>query len=75
MNARQEYTIKLMKRYRMSYVMMLPYLLLFLLFVVVPVFVAIFFGFTDFDMINTPSFIGFSNYKKMILQDNLMSTE
>lgn len=74
MNARQEYTIKLMKRYRMSYVMMLPYLLLFLLFVVVPVFVAIFFGFTDFDMINTPSFIGFSNYKKMILQDNLFLT-
>ena len=74
MRAKREYTLRMMKRYKMSYLMMVPYLLLFLLFTIVPVFVAIFFGFTDFDMIGAPTFVGLSNYKKMLLQDGLFLT-
>lgn len=74
MTKNKQYTFKMMRRYKMSYLMMAPYLLLFLMFTVIPVFVAMYFGFTDFDMIGMPSFVGFENYKKMFLNDNLFLT-
>lgn len=74
MTKNHQRTLKMMRRYKMSYVMMAPYLLLFLMFTVIPVFVAMYFGFTDFDMIDAPNFINFDNYKKMFLSDNLFLT-
>ena len=74
MNSKFSYTKRMMKRYKSSYFMIIPYLVLFVLFTIVPVFVAIYFGFTDFDMIETPEFVGFANYKKMFLSDNLFLT-
>ena len=54
--------------------MMIPYLILFVIFTVLPVVVSIYYGFTNFDMISVPKFIGFTNYKKMILNDALFLT-
>ena len=69
-----QHNIRLIKRYKTSYFMMIPYLILFVIFTVLPVVVSIYYGFTNFDMISVPKFIGFTNYKKMILNDALFLT-
>lgn len=57
--------------YRASYVLMLPYLVLFFLFTVTPVIIAIALGFTQYNMIQPPHFIGLVNYIKMFLDDDV----
>ena len=59
------------KRNRASYLMMLPYFLLFFLFTVLPVLVSIFFSFTDFNMLEWPNFVGWKNYIKLFLEDDI----
>ena len=51
------------------YLFLAPYYLLFFIFVVVPVLVAIVLSFTHFDTIQFPSFAGLSNYVNLLLQD------
>lgn len=51
------------------YLFLAPYYLLFLIFVVVPVLVAIVLSFTHFDTIRFPSPAGLSNYVYLLLQD------
>ncbi len=51
------------------YVFLAPYYLLFFIFVVVPVLVAIVLSFTHFDTIQFPSFAGLGNYVNLLLQD------
>ena len=48
---------------------LLPWLTLFLFFVVVPILCAIVMSFTDFDMVRTPHFVGFRNYLSLLLDD------
>lgn len=52
-----------------SYCLILPYFILFTIFTVLPVMVALFLGFTSFDMINLPQFVGLSNYARLFLHD------
>lgn len=49
----------------------LPYVLGFLLFIVLPVVIAIFLSFTNFDTVTTPKFIGFKNYIDLFTQDSV----
>ena len=51
------------------YLFLAPYYLVFFIFVVVPVLVAIVLSFTHFDTIQFPSFAGLSNYVNLLLQD------
>ncbi len=60
-----------MKDKKVCYVMVLPFMLCFFLFTVLPVLVSLFFGFTDFDLIRTPNFVGFDNYIRMFLDDDI----
>ena len=60
-------------RYRESYLLVAPYLILFIVFIVVPVFTAIVLGFTSFDMVNTPVFTGFANYSRLFLEDDVFT--
>ena len=46
-----------------------PYYLLFLIFIVVPVVLAIFLSFTHFDSIQFPTFVGIRNYINLVTQD------
>ncbi len=48
---------------------LLPWLTLFLFFVVIPILCAIVMSFTDFDMVRTPHFVGFRNYLSLLLDD------
>lgn len=57
--------------YRASYVLMAPFLIIFILFTVIPVVIAIFCSFTQFNMLEPPQWIGIDNYKTLFLHDSL----
>ena len=54
-----------------SYIMLSPFFIFFIVFLVLPILSSIVFSFTDFDMINTPSFAGLGNYMRMFLDDDV----
>lgn len=62
------------RRYRSDYLFMLPYLSVFFLFMVLPVLVAVFLGFTSYNVFEKPQLIGMDNYFKMFLDDGLFMT-
>lgn len=53
-----------------AYMFLAPFLVLFFLFIVVPVIAAIFLSFTNFDSINWPDFIGLKNYVALFTSDS-----
>ncbi len=53
------------------YLFLLPYLALFLVFVIAPIAVAIGLSFTDFNTVQMPNFAGFKNYVNLITQDSI----
>lgn len=53
------------------YLMLAPFMLVFLLFTVVPVVMSLPIGFTDFDMVQLPKFVGLSNYVTLFLNDSI----
>lgn len=62
---------KEVKRKRVCYALIAPYILLFLLFTVMPVIVSIVLSFTEYNVIEKPSFIGWSNYIQLLLDDKV----
>lgn len=56
---------------KVSYMLMAPYFVLFFLFTVLPVLISIFFSFTDFNMLEMPDFVGWRNYVKLFLEDDI----
>ncbi len=50
---------------------MAPYMLFFTVFLIIPILVAIALSFTDFNMLSVNSFVGFSNYKRLFLEDRV----
>ncbi len=54
-----------------AYLMLLPYIILFSTFILVPVIIAVGLSFTYFDVINTPSFTGLLNYITLFTQDEV----
>lgn len=65
------WTLKEMKNNWIAYVMLAPYYLIFLTFVIVPVFVSFGLGFTSFNMIEAPKFIFMDNYARLFLDDDI----
>ena len=66
-----ELFVKDVKRDRHLYVLLAPYVLLFLLFTVLPVVISIFFSFTHFNMLEAPRWIGWENYSKLLWNDDV----
>ena len=58
-----------MGQYRESYLLITPFMLLFLIFTVIPVLASIVLSFTSFNMLSMPRFVGFQNYERMLLDD------
>ncbi|MDE6168333.1 MAG: sugar ABC transporter permease [Acetatifactor sp.] len=54
-----------------GYLFLLPYALLFTVFILTPVIVAIVLSFTNFDTIQFPKFVGFLNYINLITGDEV----
>lgn len=63
-----------LKKYKSDYLFMLPYLVIFFTFQVLPVIVSIVLGFTYYNVFEAPDFIGLGNYLKMFLNDDLFMT-
>ncbi len=68
------YQLKQIKRHRMHYLLMTPYLILFTLFVLVPVVIAIVFSFTSFNILEPPKFVGLKNYFRLFMNDEVFMT-
>ncbi len=66
-----KYTWREMKKNKSKYLFLAPYCILFFIFTVCPVLISIFFSFTDFNMLEKPNFVGFNNYYRMFMQDDL----
>ena len=60
-----------MKRSKSSYLMLAPYFILFFFFTVLPVGMAMIFSFTYYNMLEMPQFIGWRNYIKLFLEDDI----
>lgn len=54
-----------------AYLMLLPYIVLFSTFILVPVIIAVGLSFTYFDVINEPTFTGLLNYITLFTQDEV----
>jgi multiple sugar transport system permease protein len=61
----------MMKKGRQSYALMAPYFILFFTFTVLPVLMAMFFSLTNFNMLQAPSFVGWSNYTRLFLENEI----
>ena len=59
------------KRNKESYIMLAPYFILFFFFTVLPVVMSVFFSFTYYNMLEMPEFIGWKNYIKLFLEDDI----
>lgn len=66
-----KYTWHMMKTNKACYAMLLPFMSLFIIFTVVPVVMSLPMGFTNFNMIETPKFVGLSNFYTLFLNDDV----
>ncbi len=69
-----EWTWFLVKKNKTAYFMVLPFMLIFVLFTVVPVVASLFLSFTQFNMLEVPKFIFMDNYITLFLDDELFVT-
>lgn len=74
MKRRAQLTLRDMKRSVPLYIMIAPFMILFFVFVVYPVLTAIWYSFTDFNVLEKANFIGLNNYKKLFLDDSIFIT-
>ncbi len=56
-----------------GYAFLAPFLILFLVFTVIPVVIAIGMSFTNYDMVNAPTFVGLNNYKRLLVLDDVFT--
>ena len=56
------------------YLMLVPFMGLFVLFTVIPIVSSMVLSFTDYDMISAPTFVGIKNYLYMLTEDSTIFT-
>ena len=66
-----QWTWKEMKRNKTAYIMVAPFMLLFFVFTVFPVVFSIFLSFTEFNLLEWPKMVGFQNYVRLFLDDEI----
>ena len=66
-----QWTWKEMKRNKTAYFMLAPFLILFIVFTVLPVFLSIILSLTDFNMLQFPGWKGIENYTNLFLNDEI----
>ena len=62
------------RKNRNLYLMLLPFMTLFFTFTVLPVLFSTVISFTSYDVINPPRFVGFDNYIRLFVEDELFTT-
>ena len=53
------------------YLFLLPYLLLFTVFIIIPTAMAVALSFTNYNAVQTPEFVGLTNYINLLTQDTI----
>ena len=71
---KRQWTWHLMKQYKVGYLMIAPFMVLFFLFTVIPVVASIFVSMTDYNMLQWPNWVWFDNYITLFLNDDLFIT-
>jgi multiple sugar transport system permease protein len=61
----------MIKKSRQNYGLMAPYFILFFTFTVLPVLMAITLSFTNFNMLQLPRFVGWENYTRLFLENEI----
>lgn len=69
-----QYGAEKAKRMKVCYLFLLPYALLFTLFFIAPIVTSIYYGFTYYNILEPPRFVGFQNYINLVLQDEVFLT-
>lgn len=59
------------KRSKVSLLFVAPFLLLFTLFIIVPIIISVSLSFSYYNILESPRFIGFSNYKLLFIEDDI----
>ncbi|UVI29153.1 carbohydrate ABC transporter permease [Paenibacillus spongiae] len=59
------------KRNKVSYLFLAPFLLLFTFFTIIPIFMSVGLSFTYYNILEAPKFIGLSNYKLLFVDDDI----
>ncbi len=62
------------KKNKSSYFMMMPFLILFTIFVIIPVLSSFVLSFTYFSLLEWPTWRGLQNYQQLILEDDVFVT-
>ncbi|MDE7281889.1 MAG: sugar ABC transporter permease, partial [Ruminiclostridium sp.] len=65
------YTLREIQRSRSLYLLMAPFFILFAIFTFVPVVLSLPMGFTNFNMVQFPQWIGFNNFYALFLEDEV----
>ena len=65
------YQFKEMKKNKEMYLFVSPYVIVFLIFVLLPVLISIYLSFTQFNIVSAPQFVGIANYLNMFLKDEI----
>ena len=60
-----------MKKNKVGYFMLAPFMILFFVFTIFPVILSIVLSFTDFNMLEMPHFLFFDNYIRLFLDDDI----
>jgi len=66
-----KYQWRMVKKNKSKYIFIAPYVILFFVFTVCPVFISIFLSFTNFNMLEMPKFTGLQNYFRLFMADDI----
>lgn len=65
------YTPRQLKDMIPYYVLLLPFLTLYMVFMIIPIISSVVLSFTDFNMVSMPNFTGVTNYIRMVTEDTV----
>ncbi|HHW79488.1 MAG TPA: sugar ABC transporter permease [Acholeplasmataceae bacterium] len=68
---KRQMLFKQLKLNRDNYILLAPFFILFFTFTVIPVFMSLGISFSYFNLLESPKFMGFSNYIKLFLEDEV----
>ena len=74
MRNKTKYTLQRMRKSKVSYLFVAPYMILFTIFTVLPVVIAMFLSLTSFNVLQMPTFVGLENYGRLFLKDSVFMT-
>ena len=62
-----------MKKNWAAYLLLAPFMILFFVFTIMPVFVTLGISFTTYNILESPVFVGLDNYKRLFMNDDIFA--